>query len=206
MATQKSLLTTLMNGVLSGSGAQALATNSGASNDQVQSVVSSALPLLLQSMASNASDKDGADSLAGALADHAKTDGSLAEQLQNADTEDGAKIIAHLLGGNAEKVETTLAKKNDLSSDQVSAILATLAPALMSSVGKEKEKEEKQSGGLDLSSLLIGLVTGKTPSTSSSHSSGGLDLGGILNFALQDRDGDGQSDVLSILGKLMTGK
>ncbi len=207
-----SLLSALLSSATSSSSTAAMAKASGASKEQVSSLVSSALPLLLQSMASNASDEKGSESLAQALASHAETQGSVSEQIENADTDDGAKIIEHLLGGKTDKVQTTLAGSSGLSSSQVSTILSCLAPALMSSVGKEtasakEEGAEKESSGLDLSSLLVGLVTGKpTASKPAKTGSSGLDLGDILSFAMKDNDGDGQSDVLSVLGKLMTGK
>ncbi|MDL2324830.1 DUF937 domain-containing protein [Ruminococcaceae bacterium OttesenSCG-928-A16] len=198
-----SLLNSLMDTLLSSQGTAALSSKSGADADQVQSVVSSALPMLLQSMANNAKDEEGAASLASALASHAKTTDTPENQLKNADTEDGSKILGHLLGGQKEAVEEKLAVSTKLSSSQVSSILSTLAPLLLSQVGKKTQetKTQKSSGGIG--DLITSLVTGKS---SNSKADSGNALGGILDFVMQDKDGDGKGDILSSLTDLITGK
>lgn len=197
-----SLLNDLLSTVLGSS--QTLSEKSGTSQNQVESVVSAALPMLLQSMANNASEEKGEASLATALSDHAKVQASPEEQIKNADQEDGSKILSYLLGGNKNAVEDKLAESTGVTSSQVNSILSSLAPMLLnqvgSQVGSQKQKGEGSNGLVD---ILTGLVTGKSGGNAGGSSGG---LGSILNFAMQDNDGDGKSDILSALTGLLTGK
>jgi hypothetical protein len=127
-----------------------LSKTTGAKQDQVKQVLMDAVPTLIQNMQKNASTKSGEKSLAKALSDHAKDDtGNISDFLKNADLEDGAKILGHILGKNKNVLESGVAKKSGLSSDQVSTILSAAAPLLLNVLGQKKEEQEKsQSGGL----------------------------------------------------------
>ncbi|MDL2300198.1 DUF937 domain-containing protein [Clostridiaceae bacterium OttesenSCG-928-D20] len=196
-----SLLDSLMGSLLGSDATKEIAKKSGASSDQVQNIVTSALPLLLQSMASNASDPKEAESLNCALCDHAAHDQSVTSQIKNADLDDGSKILKHLLGSKEKDVEKNLAKSSGLQADQVQTVLSALAPALLSQVGKET-KASKNTGS-DIGSLITGLVTGGNSDASP--------LDGILKFAMKNIGGEkkeesGGGDLLSGIMKLMTGK
>lgn len=167
-----SLLNNLLGTVLSSGGTNALAEKTGASGDQVQSVISSVLPTLLQSMTTNASDEKGSASLKKALADHAAVEDSAEEQLKNADLDDGAKILSHLLGGQQSKVEKAAAKSSGLDAAQVTTILAAVAPLLLNLVGKQTAKEEKKAG--DSSDLLGGLLSNMLGGSTGQASGGGI--------------------------------
>lgn len=183
-----SLLNELLNIVLSSGGTKALSQKTGASNDQLTDVISSVMPLLLQSMATNASDEKGSASLEKALAEHAKVTDSAEDQLANADLEDGAKILAHLLGKKQTTVEKTVAKESGLDVSQVTTILAALAPLLLNQVGqqtatatkttkttakttKTTAKTEATTTGDLLGTVLTGMLSG---GSNSKTSSGGL--------------------------------
>lgn len=194
-----SLLDSLMKNMLSNETTTKLSETTGASTNQITEVITNALPVLLQSMVSNSSDKKGEEALSSALADHAKKSNSSTKLLENPDTIDGGKILEHLLGSNTSKVENSLAEASGISASQVGSILSSILPALMNKVGREAETSKSTDNGLG--SLLTQLVTGSTQ-TQKTQSSGGLDLGSIINFAMKDSDGDGQSDVLSALSGL----
>lgn len=126
----------LINSLLGDSSVNTLSKNSGVSQDQVQQVVGLALPVLMKSMQDNASTKKGEESLAKALAEHAESEPSdIAAFLQNADLEDGNKILGHILGSKKATVEKDVAKKAGLSQNQTSNILANAAPLLLSLLG-----------------------------------------------------------------------
>ena len=96
--------------LLGNAGLSALSQASGASKNDVEEVLSAAVPLLMGQMQKNASTEAGAASLAKALKDHAGKDVSdPAAFLKNADAMDGAKIIKHILGDDTAKVQKSLA-------------------------------------------------------------------------------------------------
>ena len=168
------LLDSLLGEMTQESTVNSLAEKTGGSADQISSLISQALPALMQSMSGNASASDeGAASLLGALAQHTSTD-SVADQIANADTEDGTKIIGHLLGGNSSGVISSLAGNTGLSSGIVGTILSMIAPALMSTVSNATSSAG-ETDGLDLGDMMgiLGAATG---------SSGGNKPGGILGM------------------------
>ena len=124
-----------------------------------------AVPTLIQNMQKNASTKSGEKSLAKALSDHAKDDtGNISDFLKNADLEDGAKILGHILGENKNVLESGVAKKSGLSSDQVSTILSAAAPLLLNVLGQKKEERKPVRRALTFSPRLC-LTTGKEATT-----------------------------------------
>ena len=143
--------------LLSGSVISSIAESTGATEKDTASVLANALPTLVSAMASNASTKDGADSLAAAL-DHHTTSSGLSALLQNVDTEDGAKILGKILGGQNETVQNAVAKKSGASRLDTSKILAMAAPLLLSALGSQKKKTK--TGAEGLSALLTGLLGG----------------------------------------------
>lgn len=178
----------LMTNVLSGEGLDALSQKTGIDTNQIKGIAASALPVLMQGMASNAGQPDKAQGLASALSSHAAKEGSAVEQIAQADTADGAKIVNHLLGDNASEVETQIAQKAGVDQNQVGQLLASLAPMVMSQVG-QKAGAAESGGGSDLGSMVNGLL----------ESQGGLQ--GIVTKVMADKDHDGTPDVLhSLMG------
>lgn len=196
-----SLLDSLMNNMLSEESTKSLSEKSGATNKQIADVITSAVPVLLQSMVNNSTDEKGAAALTGALSDHAKRSNSSTKLLQNPDTADGEKILQHLLGSNTSQVQTSLAEHSGISASQVQTILSSILPSLMNKVGRETESSATNNSG-GIGSILTQLVTGSSQPQQTQSSSNGFDLGGIINFAMKDSDGDGKSDVLSALSGL----
>lgn len=200
------LMSTLLSGMLGGSSTTTLAKKTGASEDQVKTIVSAALPVLLQSMANNSKDEAGAKSLAGALSQHAENKESAQEQIEHADVEDGGKILGHLLGNNKTAVEKNIAKTTGLEQNQVATLLATLAPVLLSQMGKQTKA--KESNALDLGGILSSLVSG-----GGGQSSGdllGSVVGAVLSGSKDSKSGKKSTskndDLLSGLMGLLTGK
>lgn len=165
-----------------------LSKSVNAKPDQVKQLASLALPTLLQAMNKNAKTEKGASSLLKALDQHADDDvDDISGFLKKVDTQDGAKILGHLLSNKSGAVESGLAKQTGLDISQVSGILTMLAPLLLGQLGKSKKQ-----GGFDLSSLGS-LLGGATQ---------GNDVMGMLS-GLLDSDGDG--DMMDDVGKLLGG-
>lgn len=174
------LLGSLLKSMTSESSLGSLSAKSNASPDQVGSLLSSALPMLMGQVSSNASTKEGADSLIHALSQHTST-ASVEDQIKDADEDDGRKIIGHIFGSDLDSVLSELSGKSDLSTSQVSSVLGNVAPAMMSGIsgslsgaaGKGGAKIDL-SDGIDLKDVtgLLSMVLGG--SSDSEESGGGL--------------------------------
>ena len=180
-----SLLSTLLGSMTSQSSVQSLSGNTGLSGKQISALLTLALPILLKAMTSNASSQQGASSLLGALSQHTNPGNkSTAQQIDEADTGDGEKIIHHILGKDTDKVVNQLAGQTDLSTDQVNSVLAQMAPALLSGVNDATNQAKKES------------AKGKTSGFDLSDGFDMKDVKGILGAV---SSGKGGGDLLSIL-------
>ncbi len=115
----------------------------GLSEKQIKMLMTIAIPILLKYMTRNASSSEGANSLLGALTQHTDKK-EMDQQLKEADEKDGGKIIGHILGKKKPEVTQQLSAQSGLSQDQVSQILAIMAPAIMSGVSAAAAAEPQQ--------------------------------------------------------------
>ncbi|MBR5970376.1 MAG: DUF937 domain-containing protein [Lachnospiraceae bacterium] len=192
------LLNMLMSTMNSSSARSALAGKTGASTDQISSLIQSALPALLSGMTKNASSPDGAQSLFKALGQHTSTK-SMADQITDADEADGAKIIGHILGGSQKDVVGALAKESKMEESQVTKALGSMAPALLSglSAATNNAGQKDDKGGFDLSSLM-GMFGGGDDSDSIASSGGGIGslLGSLFGGGKDDKEEDASGNAL----------
>lgn len=133
---------------------EAIAKKTGLKKSQVKAIIKAALPVLMAAMAKNASTKEGAKSLADATKKH-KSAKSVEAQLNDADTEDGAKIIQHILGGNKAKVEKAVAEESGADAADVAKVLATFAPAMLGSMADSPVEEKMK--GIEVAKALKGV-------------------------------------------------
>lgn len=178
------LLAILLKTLLSKNTLSALAKKTGLTAAKLKKLIPLALPLLLKYLTSNASSQSGALSLLGALGQH-NTAKALPEQIAEADTEDGSKILGHIFGKNAESEITALASESGLSGKEVNTALDSIAPVLMSSLNTAASSAKKKvdlSNGLDLSEVMTLLGGG---------SSGGSLLGGLFGGKKPTEKDDG---------------
>ncbi len=155
----------------------------GASKKDVKNVLTSALPSLVGGLQTQASG-DTAEGFANALNDHAKADtSSIGSFLSNVDLEDGGKIVAHLLGSDADKTTKAAAQNAGVSTNKAGSILSAAAPLLMSLVGQQTGGQNTGSGvGGVISGLLGNVDLGSVISGLAGGSSGGGILGTIMGF------------------------
>jgi len=125
----------------------------------------------LARMQQNASSADGAASLTQALSNHAG-------QSLGFDLEDGMKILGKVFGNNLGSVVSGLSNQTNTPNDQVSNILAAIAPNLLSVLG------QGNAGG-NIGNLLGSLLGGG--SASSNAGAGGKLLGGLLGKMFKKR-------------------
>ena len=190
------LLSLLLRSLLTGGSISALSGKTGLSSDKLKKLIPLAIPLLLKFLTSNASSESGLSSLLNALTQHTNKK-PLAEQIEEADCEDGKKIIGHIFGGQSDAVVNNLAEQSGLSETEVNSALSGLAPALMSSLSAATQSASSApkvdlSDGLDLSDLAA-MFAGSKPQSSA---------GGLLSGLLGGVSGDGLGGDLfgSILG------
>jgi hypothetical protein len=193
------LTRTLMQ-TLSGGGLAQLGQILGADEQKTSSALSSAVPLLVSALATEAAEPRGAKSLYHALEkDH---DGSVLADLSsylttNPDEVEGAGILKHALGGARPAVETGLAAKTGLDAKQIATMLEIAAPLVMGLVGQKRQSE-----GLDVSGLAA--LLGSQVQTTAKEDP---DILGILNSALDaDKDGSAIDEVMGFVGKLFDKK
>ena len=101
-------------------------------------------------MTKNASKKEGAQSLLGALSQHTSKE-SIENQIANADTIDGSKIIGHILGKDQNSVLNSLSKESGASIEEVSSVLNSIAPALLNSLSTVNSGIKNNNSKIDLS-------------------------------------------------------
>ena len=147
---------------LSGAAAEKLGSRNGLDGAQTNSAVDSALTAILSGLQQEASSKKGAAKLDNAVSkDH---DGSILSDLAgavggDATKIDGGKILEHLFGGKADKVADKVAESSGVSTSAAGDILSTLAPIVLGQLGKQKQSDGLDVGGLV--NILLGQKAGK---------------------------------------------
>lgn len=165
----------------------------GTSESETKSVVDEGIPVLLGMLKQNSSTEQGGAGIWDALKQH---DGSVLDNISgffgnsSSNSEEGNKILGHILGGNKNTVENAISKKSGVDLSSVQKILPLLAPLVMGYLGKNA----KNKGGNDLGGILGGLLGGGSGGGSDILSSvlGGLTggnqkgggLGGMLGGLL----------------------
>ncbi|MBR5306481.1 MAG: DUF937 domain-containing protein [Oscillospiraceae bacterium] len=153
------LTSILLQSMLSDSSVKSLSKKTGSSKDEVSSVLTAALPLLLQGAGQQAEDEETAESFAQALAKHGESDTSdMDSYMDSVDMADGAKILAHLLGAQEEEATKKVSKKSGTSSDSTAQILSAAAPLLMSMLGQEDKKSTTKKSSKKASGDLVGAL------------------------------------------------
>jgi len=186
---------TIINGV---------AGSTGQDSSKTGSVLSMALPVLMKAMERNASTPDGAAGIMGALSKH---DGGILDNLgglfsggvDQSVTNDGSKILGHILGNKASGVEQVISQKSGVDAGAVGNILKTAAPLLMGMIGKQS----RQSGVSDASGIA-GLLGGMLGGASNS---GPVTKEQTFLEQMLDSDGDGSvvDDVAGMVLNQVTG-
>jgi hypothetical protein len=199
----------LLGGQQGGEAVDQISQNVGAEPSAVNSVIQMALPAILSGLANNAANPEGAQSLNNALEqDH---DGSLLNNLGGLGSlifgggqqqpapprqADAGGILGHIFGNNQGQVAQQISNQSGLNAGQVAQILMMLAPIVMGYLGKQKQEQNLDAGGL--SNWLGGQqqqIQQNAPQ------------GGFLERML-DRDGDGSSmdDIASMAMNYMTNR
>ncbi len=159
----------------------------GASPQQTSNGVQGAMSILMNALAKNAKNPQGASALGTALdRDH---DGSILDDvvgfvngsspINQTKAGNGDGILGHILGGQKSSAIDSLTKMSGLNSNQSSSLLAKLAPIVLGMLGKQKRSQ-----GLDMSGL--GNILNNSAATARKKTPQSDLLTSFL-----DRDGDG---------------
>lgn len=199
MNQQPPLVQELFN-QLQGAPMQQMAQQLGANQQQIQSAVGAALPLLLGALGKNAAQPQGAADLFNALQrDHAQAlpqglgglggllgsilGGGQSAAATQPSLGDGAAILGHIFGNNRQKAEAGLGQATGLGNN-AGQLLAMLAPIVMAFLANRVK-----AGQMDAGTLGQALEHERAQV----QQQGGL--GGGLLGSLLDQNGDGKLDV-----------
>lgn len=175
--------------LLSSDALKGISKQTDVSSSDVSSILSTALPALLNGASQQATQKSTAESFLEAIQNHGANDTSdIASFLKNVDAKDGKKIIEHLLSGKTNDVAKEVAKTSNtgIKSADVVKVLAVAAPLIMSLIGKQTSKKKNDDplssitsllGNNEVQSLATTLLGGKANKNS------GIDLGDVLSIA-----------------------
>ena len=207
------LLQLLLGTLTTNDSVSSVSKKTGVSSKTISKLLMVAVPLLISYMTKNASKKEGAQSLLGALTQHTSTE-TVSQQIAKADTDDGAKIIAHILGQDQNAIVNNLAKESNLSAKEVNSVLNSIAPALLNSLSTatttaskpQTTAKKKKSSGVDLSDGIdltdvFGLLSGATSTQSSSPASL---LGSLLGGTTSSKPQQSSDLATNLLGTLLT--
>lgn len=168
----------------------------GANPTATQSAIQMALPMILGALAKNASNPQGAESLSNTL--EKNHDGSILDtltgNLNNPNTDDGLGILGHIFGQKQGAAAQQVSQSSGLDMGQVAQLLITLAPIVMGYLGRQKQQNNLDAGGL--SQILQGQQQ-QIQSTNNPM----MDM--ISNFLNSDKDGSSMDDLASIAANYM---
>ena len=174
----------------------------------VSNVLGAALPNLLGGAKEQSQSKDTATSFAEALLSHGKKDTEdLNAFINSVDTEDGAKIVSHLLGGTDADQLDGISRAAGTSNANTLKILALAAPLLMSLLGKQSTQNASNQSASAINSVagsllqnvnLGSILTGMLISGAANNLTGNL----TGNNQNQNQNNSG-SGLLGLLGNLL---
>lgn len=154
----------------------------GVDASSTKSAIGAVLPTLLGALSKNASSKEGADALFGAVSkDH--DGGILGNVASMLGSEQGAAILGHVLGAAAPQVSHSVAKATGIDAASSQKLLETLAPVVMGVLGKKQRDESMDADGL---AQTLAKDSADSPAQSALNS-------------LLDGDGDGDVDLSDLL-------
>ncbi|MDO5615042.1 MAG: DUF937 domain-containing protein [Cruoricaptor ignavus] len=172
----------------------------GVSKNQIIALLAVAAPLIISYLRKKSQDSKEAEALNNALdRDH---DGSILnnpDQALNRQSE-GNSILDHIFGGQKAQVENSLSQQTGISMSQIGPILSMLAPVIMGYIGKEKQQNNVNAGGLG--DLLGGILGNANNQAQSSNP-----LNDILGQVLGDgsQQSSSSNPLNDILGSFLGG-
>lgn len=172
----------------------------GVNKNQIIALLAVAAPLVISYLRKKSQDSNEAEALNNALdRDH---DGSILDDVSQVENrqQEGGSILDHIFGGQKAQVENSLSEQTGISMNKIGPILAMLAPLIMGYIGKEKQSNGVNSGGLG---DLLGGILGGAANQAQAQPSNPLNdiLGQVLGGGAQQSSGNPLNDILGqVLG------
>ncbi len=173
----------------------------GVSRNQIIALMAVAAPLVISYLKNKAADKNEAEALNNALdRDH---DGSILDDPSQAEAreQEGSSILDHIFGQKKTTVENSLSEQTGISMSKIGPILGMLAPLIMGYIGREKQSNGVNSGGLG---DLLGGILGGAANQAQAQPSNPLNdiLGQVLGGGeMQQSSGNPLNDIIGgVLG------
>lgn len=167
----------------------------GTDDNTARNAMQTALPVLVGAAARQASTPEGAGTLMGMLDNN--RDGNVLDDLAGflgqpqAASAVGNPMLDLLFGGQRSQVETGLSNSTGLNTGQIGSLLMMLAPIVLGFLGKMKQEQ-----GLDIGGLA-GLLGQQTQQMEQ----GGLPIMGVLSGLMdQNKDGNPMDDLARMAG------
>jgi len=182
-----------------------LSQQMGTEPQQTQTAAQNIFTTLLGGLAKNASTEEGAQGILGALdRDH---DGSVLNDLGgllsgamgSSQATNGAGILGHILGGKQQGAVDMVSQTSGIDANSAMSMMIKLAPILMGVLGKAKQDNGLDAGGL--SGLLSGVMGNQQVQEQNPL------VAIATRFIDQDGDGDIMDDLsgmgMNILGGML---
>lgn len=173
----------------------------GVNKNQIIALLAVAAPLVISYLRKKSQDANEAEALNNALdRDH---DGSILNDVSQVEArqQEGGSILDHIFGGQKAQVENSLSENTGISMDKIGPILSMLAPVIMGYIGREKQANGVNSGGLG---DLLGGILGGAQNQAQAQPSNPLNdiLGQVLGGSTQQQSsGNPLNDILGqVLG------
>lgn len=174
----------------------------GIQKNQVIALLAVAAPLVISYLRNKSQDANEAEALNRALdRDH---DGSVLNdpsQLE-ARQQEGSSILDHIFSGQKAQVENSLSEQTGISMNKIGPILGMLAPLIMGYIGREKQSNGVNSGGLG--DLLGGILGGAQNQAQAQPSNPINDILGQVLGGGQQQQSSG-NPLNDILGQVLGG-
>ena len=167
-------INSLVNTLMSSDSLDGISQLTNTSSQETKSVLSAALPLLLNGAQAQSQNTNTASGFGNALFNHGQQNTSnLSSFIQGVDMDDGGKILGHLLGLNKPSALNQISMQTGVSNQNTGNILSAVAPLLMSLLGQQLGANTANAspsllgnnatsllGGMNMNSLLGGLLGG----------------------------------------------
>lgn len=145
-----SIVENLMTELLSGNNLPVISKSVGGDENSVKSALGMGLPLLLGSMANNASKPGGADMLTKMLTQMGSSNpvDNISNHLSNPEAAGGSGMASNLFGSQMVPIQNAISQKTGLPPAAVGKLIAIVTPMLVGSIGKTFMGQNMDSKGL----------------------------------------------------------
>jgi hypothetical protein len=156
---------------------QQISQHIGADPSTTSSAIQAAIPMMVGGMAHHAQQPEGAGAIENAVASHTPADmrgglGNLGGILSGAAGGAGGGLLDSILGRHTDTVQNGVQKASGLDSTKVKALLAMLAPLVISALAKHQSSQPSDGQG-GLGSIL-------QQATAAAQQNSGSQAGGVL--------------------------